>query len=124
MKLEITLSQHYVSDSLMRLRQAAKAEQQANGQLERLKCLQNDTKMQVGATETNGTQEIATKPQRLDQTEVAYEVRQTFYTRPKSDRRTVSTGEGDQGSIGQRICRYYEIQAEGCKVRQTICFTA
>ena len=61
MKLEITPSQHYVSDSLMRLRQVAKAEHPANGQPERHKCLRQVTKKQAAVTRT---ERFTYKPQR------------------------------------------------------------
>jgi hypothetical protein len=94
------------------LKQAERVVPPVNGQLEKLKCSQSNTKQRAVDTNHEGTPEVF---KGLDKAEVAYQEWQALYSRPESYRGALSTGESYQGSFGQRVCRYYESQAEGRK---------
>jgi predicted transcriptional regulator YdeE len=57
-------------------------------------------------------EEAPEKPKGLDQAEVAYQEWQAFDSRAKGNWRALPARESYQESFGQRVCRYYQSQAE------------
>jgi len=56
---------------LIALKQVIKAVDQANGRLVKLKCLLNNIKQRVGATETDGKEAYTKEPKQMDLGEMA-----------------------------------------------------
>jgi len=103
------------------LKQAERVVPPVSGQLEKLKCSQSNTKQKVVDTRREST---TTQSQSLDKAEVAYQKWEALYSRPQSYRGAISPGESNYKSFGQRVCGYYESQAESESRRETIFKTA
>jgi len=109
MRLGTTPNQPCERTYSIRLSREVKAVSPANGQPERHRCWPRNIKPK--AADTNH-EEAAEKPKGLDQAEVAYQEWQALDSRVKSHWRALPARESNQESFGQRVCRYYQSQAE------------
>lgn len=73
MKQETTQNRQCVKTCLTKLKQVAKEVVQANGQLERRRCLLSNIKKMVEAIEIRNEKAIAKKSEQMDFSEVANE---------------------------------------------------